>query len=152
MADDAIQMLSPRHYAEFVLPQHQRLVAEFGCEGPNGMHLCGAATQHFPLIRDALKVGSFDTGFPVDFAALRETLGPEVEILGGPHVELLRRGPVEAIVNETRRVLQSGVMRGGRFVLREGNNLAPGTPAANVAAMYAACKEFGRYTSNYVPS
>ena len=34
---------------------------------------------------------------------------------------------------------------GGKFVLREGNNLAPFTPVANVAAMYAACKAFGRY-------
>jgi len=34
---------------------------------------------------------------------------------------------------------------GGKFVLREGNNLAPFTPVANVAAMYAACTEFGWY-------
>jgi uroporphyrinogen-III decarboxylase len=36
-------------------------------------------------------------------------------------------------------------MRGGKFILREGNNLAPGTPIENVAAMYEACKKFGPY-------
>jgi len=36
-------------------------------------------------------------------------------------------------------------MEGGKFILREGNNLAPGTPEENVAAMCAACKKFGRY-------
>jgi uroporphyrinogen-III decarboxylase len=90
-------------------------------------------------------VQSFDTGFPVDHGWLREELGPDVRIKGGPHVEVLRTGTPAQIREETRRILQSGVMEGGKFVLREGNNLAPGTPEENVAAMYAACKEFGRY-------
>src|SRR5581483_2935932 len=37
---------------------------------------------------------------------------------------------------ETRRILQSGVLEGGLFILREGNNLAPGTPLENIEAMY----------------
>lgn len=36
-------------------------------------------------------------------------------------------------------------MEGGRFVLREGNNLAPCTPVENVEAMYGAGKIFGLY-------
>jgi hypothetical protein len=36
-------------------------------------------------------------------------------------------------------------MAGGRFILREANNLAPGTPIANVVAFYEAAKEFGQY-------
>jgi uroporphyrinogen-III decarboxylase len=96
-------------------------------------------------MRDELNVQSFDTGFPVDHGWLREELGPDVRIQGGPHVELLRTGTPAQIREETRRILQSGVMEGGKFVLREGNNLAPGTPEENVAAMYAACREFGRY-------
>jgi len=60
-------------------------------------------------------------------------------------VELLRTGTPEQVRAETRRILDSGVMAGGKFVLREGNNLAPGTPEENVAAMYAACREFGGY-------
>ncbi|MEN6643260.1 MAG: uroporphyrinogen decarboxylase family protein [Armatimonadia bacterium] len=145
MADDAIQMLSPAHYREFVLPYHKRLVERFGAEGPNSIHLCGDATRHFKTIRDELKVMSFDTGFPVDHGWLREELGPEVTIYGGPHVELVLRGPVEAIVAETRRILGSGIMAGGKFVLREGNNLAPFTPPEHVRAMYEACREFGGY-------
>ncbi|MEN6403461.1 MAG: uroporphyrinogen decarboxylase family protein [Armatimonadia bacterium] len=145
MADDAIQMLSPAHYREFVLPYHKRLVEQFGAEGPNSIHLCGDATRHFKTIRHELKVMSFDTGFPVDHGWLREELGPEVTIYGGPHVELLLRGPVEAIVVETRRIIGSGIMAGGKFVLREGNNLAPFTPPEHVRAMYEACREYGGY-------
>ena len=145
LADDAIQMLSHEHYRDFVLPCHRRMVDEFGATGPNSMHLCGDATHHFRFIRDELKVTSFDTGFPVDHGWLRRELGPEVTIYGGPTAQLVRSGPVAAIVAETRRILRSGVMEGGKFVLREGNNLAPGTPPEHVRAMYEACREWGRY-------
>ncbi|MGD9497577.1 MAG: uroporphyrinogen decarboxylase family protein [Armatimonadota bacterium] len=145
MADDSIALLSERTYREFVLPYHRRLFDEFGSVGPNATHLCGDATHLFRTMRDELNVQSFDTGFPVDFAWLRRELGPEVTIYGGPHVELLRTGTPEQVRAEVRRILGSGVMAGGKFVLREGNNLAPGTPEENVAAMYAACQEYGRY-------
>ncbi|MEA3402165.1 MAG: uroporphyrinogen decarboxylase family protein [Armatimonadota bacterium] len=144
-ADDSIQLVSDATYREMILPYHQRLIDEFGPEGPNSIHLCGDATHLFRTIRDELNVMSFDTGYPVDFGRLRQELGPEVRINGGPHVEVLRSGTPRQVHEETRRILQSGVMEGGRFVLREGNNLAPGTPPENVAAMYAACKQFGRY-------
>jgi hypothetical protein len=36
-------------------------------------------------------------------------------------------------------------MRGGKFVLKEANNLPPGVPLANIAAMYTAARQFGIY-------
>jgi len=147
-ADDSVQLISVEAYRRFVLPFHQRLIEEFGREGPNSIHLCGNATHLFPTIRDELHVQSFDTGFPVDHGALRRALGPDIEILGGPHVELLRAGPPAAIEAEARRILESGVTEGGRFILREGNNLAPGTPPEHVAAMYGACKRWGSYEAD----
>jgi len=145
-ADDSIALLSVDTYRELVLPYHKRLIAAFGPEGPNSIHLCGDATRHFKTVRDELKVTSFDTGFPVDHGALRRELGPGITIQGGPHVELLRTGTPRAVRAEAKRILQSGVMEGGKFILREGNNLAPFTPPDNVAAMYAACKDHGRYS------
>ena len=53
--------------------------------------------------------------------------------------------PAEVKAN-CREILGSGVTEGGKFILREGNNLAPGTPEENVAAMYEAAKEYGTYT------
>jgi hypothetical protein len=145
LADDAIQMLSHEHYRDFVLPYHKRMVEEFGSEGPNSIHLCGDATHHFKFIRDELKVTSFDTGFPVDHGWLRQELGPDITIYGGPSADLVRSGPVSAIKAEAKRILQSGIMEGGKFVLREGNNIAPYTPPEHVQAMYEAGKEYGRY-------
>ena len=144
-ADDSVALLSVSSYRERVLPYHRWLIEAFGPDGPNSIHLCGDATHLFPTIRDELKVNAFDTGFPVDHGGLRRTLGPDVFIHGGPHVEFLRgRTPAE-VREETRRILESGVMEGGKFVLREANNLAPGTPPENVAAMHEACRDFGQY-------
>ena len=145
MADDAIQMLSHAHYEEFVLPCHRRMIAEFGCDGPNSIHLCGDATRHFRSLRDTLNIMSFDTGFPVDFGWLREQLGPDVTIYGGVHVDLLLRGPVPAIQAEVKRIMETGIKEGGKFIFREGNNLAPHTPVEHVQAMYDAVKQYGQY-------
>jgi hypothetical protein len=144
-ADDAIALISAEQYERFVFPYHCRLVEAFSDGGPTSIHLCGDATRHFRFLRDRLRVMSFDTGFPVDFGALRRELGPDVEVRGGPTVMLLKNGSPQAIRQEVQRICGTGIMAGGRFVLREANNLAPGTPIGNVVAFYEAGKEFGRY-------
>ncbi|MCC6446473.1 MAG: hypothetical protein IT210_23850 [Armatimonadetes bacterium] len=145
-ADDSIQLISTRMYEELIYPFHRRLVDTFSAGGPNSIHLCGDSTRHFPFLKERLDVQSFDTGYPVDFAWLRKTLGPEVEILGGPSVPLLQISGPEEVRGEVRRILGTGIMAGGRYILREGNNLAPGTPLENLWAMYEAGREFGRYS------
>ena len=146
-ADDSIVLISNDHYREFVQPYHERLIAELaeGERPPIDMHLCGDAQRFFPLMTRELRVKKYDTGFPIDFSKLREELGPDVEIMGGPKVDVLRNGPVDAIVDETRRILQSGIMDGGRFILKEANNLSPCTPPEHIQAFYDAAKAFGQY-------
>lgn len=78
----------------------------------------GVPTRHFLMINKELGVTSFDTGFPVDFGPLRQTLGPTVEISGGPSVMILREGTPDVCAQETRRILESGIMQGGQFILR----------------------------------
>jgi uroporphyrinogen-III decarboxylase len=144
IADDSIALISTNMYRQHVLPHHRRIMDTLGTDAPRNIHLCGDATRHFLTIRDELNVWSFDTGFPVDFARLRRTLGPKVRIQGGPHVELLRSDTPQQVYERTRQIHQSGVIEGGLFVLREGNNLAPLTPLENTEAMYRAGREFGR--------
>lgn len=147
MADDSIALISTAMYREHVLPHHRRLYDRFGSDAPRSIHLCGNATRHFRLIRDELNVQAFDTGFPVDFGAIRRDLGPDVLIHGGPHVELLRSAAPTEVTAEVGRILASGIMEGGRFILREGNNLAPHTPLANIEAMYHAGRAHGLIAS-----
>jgi uroporphyrinogen-III decarboxylase len=146
-ADDSIELLSTRMYEEMVYPFHLRLKQEL-MEDPTqpiGIHLCGDVQRHLVFLRDKLNVRSIDTGFPIDLGKARRDLGPDVELLGGPAVPLLHHGTTEQVREETIRILQSGVMEGGKFVLREGNNLAPGTPLENLWTMYETGKEYGRY-------
>lgn len=147
-ADDSMALISTAMYREHVLPHHRKLCDAMAGPGPRGIHLCGDATRHFVTLRDELNIRSFDTGFPVNFGALRQDLGIDITIQGGPHVELLLTAPPDAVRAEVQRILSSGVLEGGRFVLREGNNLAPHTPFENTTAMYRAGREFGLIDRN----
>jgi uroporphyrinogen-III decarboxylase len=147
-ADDSIAMISTAMYREHVLPYHRRLVDALSGPGPRGIHLCGDSTRHFRTLRDELNIQTFDTGFPIDFAALRRDLGPKVHIQGGPHVHFLMQATPAEVREEVRRILQSGILEGGFFVLREGNNLAPGTPLENTETLYHAGREFGQLAAS----
>ncbi|HEY3269193.1 MAG TPA: uroporphyrinogen decarboxylase family protein [Armatimonadota bacterium] len=141
--DDSIAMISVPMFKAAILPHLARIYNHFGTPGPRSIHCCGDATRHFPTLQRELNIQTFDTGFPVDFGALRKALGPGAAIQGGPHVELLRSSSPDEVYQETARILQSGILEGGMFILREGNNLAPGTPLENTEAMYRAGREFG---------
>jgi len=149
LADDSIQLISSEMYRDLVLPVHARwydaMATGTVADGRRSIHLCGDATRHFPLLNKKLGVTSFDTGFPVNFGSLRQTLGPDVEISGGPAVMILLEGTPDACALETRRILESGIMYGGRFILREANNLPPCVPLANLEAVYDTCRDCGKY-------
>ena len=149
LADDSIQLVSTDMVRDLALPAYARWYEQMSTATRESrrrcIHLCGDATRHFPLLRDALGVYTFDTGFPVDHGALRRALGPEATISGGPAAMLLQGGTPTACAEAARAILQSGVMAGGRFILQEANNLPPRTPLANLQAVYAACQEYGRY-------
>ena len=148
-ADDSVQMISEETYREVVLPSHRMWYEQYGREAFGSMtklmHLCGDSTRHFATIHRELGVSGFDTGYPVDHGALRRTLGPYVEIFGGPKVGLLRHGTPEECAATAREILESGVKEGGRFIMQEGNNLPPGTPLENMAAVYETVLEYGNY-------
>lgn len=146
MADDSVVMLGNDTYIERVLPFHRQFYERAG-DGERGMHLCGDATRLFPTIHRELNVTDFDTGFPVDFAWLRDQLGSDVNIAGGPEVATLMQDSPDRVYQRTAEILNSGIKRGGRFVLREGNNLPPNVPEANLEAMYRACLDHGQYGS-----
>ncbi len=146
LADDSIAMLSLEQYREFVMPHHRYYYeATNPSGGKRGMHLCGDATRFFPLLHQELGVTTFDTGFPVDFGACRAALGPEVTLMGGVEVATLVQGTPEQVYARSREILCSGVLEGGRFIFREGNNLPPNVPWANLAAMYQATFDFGTF-------
>ena len=145
LADDSIQLISEEMYKSLVLPFHKKWFNEMYGEGPHFMHLCGNVQRYLPFISKELNVKSFDTGFPIDFSKLRKDIGPDVEIFGGVKVDTLLRDTPENVEKTAKEILQSGIMDGGRFILKEANNLAPCTPLENIQALYNAAKNYRKY-------
>ena len=143
-ADDSIAMFSTEQFKEFVLPYTRRLFNEFYDGNGCNIHLCGDATHHFKFLADTFNVKAFNTGFPVDHGWLRKQLGPDIQIDGGPTIMLVKDGTPEQIETEVKRICESGVMEGGKFVLIAANNLAPCTPVENIRALYDAGKKYGK--------
>lgn len=148
-ADDSIQLIGLDTFERWILPWHafyyDTVFNSTAASRTRSIHLCGDATRHFKLIRDRLGVVSFDTGYPVDHGALRRELGPNIEISGGLVVSLLQSASPAACAAEAERILKSGIMEGGRFILQEANNLPPCVPVGNLAAVYQTCQSVGRY-------
>lgn len=144
-ADDSIQLISTEDYQQHVLPFHKAWYGLWSEEGPHSIHLCGDASRHFPIIQKELHVNNFDIGYPVDHGWLRKTLGNDVQISGGTEVSILLQGTPDQVYSRTKEILKSGIMDGGRFILREANNLPPNCPEENLAAMYNCCLEHGNY-------
>lgn len=144
-ADDSIELLSRETYREFVLPCHKRLINTFSNGGPNSIHLCGKAYHHFKTLKEELNIQDFDTGFPTDLGRARKELGTEVLLRGNINPELLRRGPDEKIEKAVKDLLSSGVMEGGKFILCDGSNVAPGTPEKHFQVMYETGRRYGQY-------
>lgn len=145
-ADDSIELISEKAYREFVLPYHKRLINTFSIKGPNSIHLCGRASHHFLTIKEELNVMDFDTGYPTDLGKMRKVLGPEVTLRGNISPMILLQGPSYRIEEEVIKLLQSGVMEGGKFLLCDGNNVAPCTPIEHLRTMYETGKRYGRYS------
>jgi len=146
-ADDAIAMLSAEQFKEFILPYTRRIFDEFYDGSGLNIHLCGSATHHFKFLVSEFNVVSFDTGFPVDHGKLRRELGQKITIYGGPTIMLVKDGTPGQIDAEVKRICESGVLEGGKFILIAANNLAPCTPVENIKALYEAGKKFGRIRS-----
>ncbi|MGQ9905032.1 MAG: uroporphyrinogen decarboxylase family protein [Anaerolineae bacterium] len=123
----------------------RRLLAEFSQGGPNGIHLCRRVQRHLKLPQEELNIQTFDLGLPTDIGRAHEALGEGATLIGNIAPHLLKHGSEEAIRAAVRRLCESGAMRGGRFILHNGNNCAPETPIRRFAAMYEAGKVFGRY-------
>ena len=150
-ADDSIQLISTEMYVELILPLHEWWYSQVSNTTPasrkRSIHLCGDVQRHLPTLVERLGIVSFDTGFPLDHGRLRRELGEDIEVSGGPHVGLLRSGTPAECAARTREILTGGIMKGGRFILQEANNLPPCCPPENLAAVYETCLAYGRYSS-----
>ena len=144
LADDSIALIGLDTYEEFVLPFHKRIVEELTDNSfPHLMHLCGDASRFFSLMHKELNISYFDTGYPIDFSSITKEMGQNVTIQGGVKVDVLLNEDIEAVIKETKRIIDVVKPNTEKFIMREANNLPPCVPEENLWAMYETVKQFG---------
>jgi hypothetical protein len=142
MGCDAGEMLSPKSYREFVVPYYGRCYDAF--PGDRGLHMCGKIDHLVPVIAQDLQITHLTGfGFPTDPQLLAQWMGGRVVMSGGLNPVILLEGPPDAIRRECYRYLEAFASYGG-YVLQDGNNIAPGTPLAHMAAVVEASEAFAR--------
>lgn len=100
--------------------------------------MCGRIDHLIPLLADEMQITHLNGfGFVTDPQRLAEVMGGRVVMSGGISPTLLLQGTPEQVKAECRRYLEVFAPVGG-YILQDGNNVAPGTPLANLAAMVEA--------------
>jgi len=116
ICDDSLTLLSEKHYAEFVLPQHERLYSAMTM-GPRSIHLCGHVQHLFATLHRHLGITTFDgPGTQVDLVRMVRDIDAPITIQAQVSHAFLGRGhgEIEAAV---RHVLQDEAKRRARMTL-----------------------------------
>ena len=146
-------MISPRMYAEVIKPRHRRMMEAIkrGTSAKVFYHSCGSARWLIPHLVD-IGVDILSpvqvTAAEMDTALLKRDFGKDICFWGGgcDSQEILPFGTPEQVREEVRRRV-GDLAPGGGFVFAPIHHIAAGVPPENVAAMYEAALEFGRYRS-----
>jgi hypothetical protein len=140
MCDDAIQLLSEGQFREHVLPHHRRLYDAM-TTGHRQLHLCGYAQQHYRTLYGELGIRTLDG--PGPFADVGGLLAecPELAVNAQTDHSLLLTGSEDVVAEGLRRQMSPAFRQAGRVHVM--GYAGPGTPMANVRAMYEAGKHYG---------
>ena len=147
LADDyagsAGPYLRPALWRSLILPQMARIIAVYQEAGaPVFFHTCGRAEVFVGDLLDA-GVNVFNLQSDAcDLGALRTRYGRRIAFIGGIPNGLMLSGEPED-VRQTARAAIETLGRAGGLILAPDQPLA--FPAANVAALTAAAREYGRY-------
>jgi [methyl-Co(III) methylamine-specific corrinoid protein]:coenzyme M methyltransferase len=124
-------ILSPQHYAEFVLPYQQKVMKAIHDRGGKAiLHICGDVTHNLDLM---LQTGAdgISVDQVMDMRWVKERTKGRCAAVGNisPTTTLLLSSPL--CVRKTCR----GILEAGTDVLAPGCGIAPRTPLANLQAM-----------------
>lgn len=145
-------LLSPAFFRSTIKPSLARIVKQvkdYRSDLPVVFHSDGAITE---IIPDLIEIG-IDVLNPLeplpatDWAAIKQQYGNQLCFMGGIDLKKALTGPVAAVVEEVKKRI--GIFGpGGGYILTSANHLQKDVPPANIEAMFAAAREFGRYPLN----
>ena len=134
LADHATgNLVSARHYRDYLLPYHKRLTAEIA--GPLILHVCGNCTDRLELFAEAGFDGyHFESS--VDAAAAVKRVGQRMSLVGNiNNAQTLYQGSPEEVYREARAAIEAGVPMIGPECA-----VPLVTPLANLKAIVAAVR------------
>lgn len=144
-------LIAPALYRRMIKPRWARIIRTIKAHTRARIfyHSCGALDEFIP---DLIEIG-VDIINPVqvsaagmDTAGLKRKYGKSLSFWGGgcDTQKVLSRGTPSEVRQEVRRRIRD-LAPGGGFVFNPVHNIQPLVPPANVAALFEAALEFGRY-------
>ncbi len=134
VGDAAASLVSAEIYRNLILPREQRIVAAIREAGAfTRLHICGNTTHLLPYLGETgAEIVELD--HPCDITHARELIGPRTILMGNfdPVSELYSAAPevVRRACERSHRVM------GDPYILAAGCEVPPGTPRANLEAMF----------------
>jgi uroporphyrinogen decarboxylase len=151
LAGQSGPLISPDLWRRLIKPRQARILATIKAHTKARIfyHSCGAVEAFIP---DLIEIG-VDILNPVqvsasgmDTAALKKKYGKTLSFWGGgcDTQTVLARGTPAQVRQEVRRRIRD-LAPGGGFVFNPVHNIQPLVPPANVAELFAAALDYGRY-------
>ncbi len=139
IGDAVCSQIDPGTYGTFVKARHRRLIDHIHASGSLvKFHVCGDITHLLPDLA-GLGIDLIDLDWPVDIAAARRALGPDVVITGNLDPSLVLARDEDTVYAMARDLVREHA--GGRYVLAAGCEIGVDTPPANLLAMGRAARE-----------
>jgi len=127
-------MVSPKTYAEFLVPVHRRMLAEIG--GPTILHICGNCLDRIPIIATEGYDG-YHFEWQNDPKKAVAAAGGQMSLLGGiSNIEALLQGTPDDVYKQARYNIEAGVDSIGPECA-----ISLQTPIANLKAIVDAAEE-----------
>jgi uroporphyrinogen decarboxylase len=138
LLDDIVGMISPSDVQQLAAPFLKKIFDSF----PDLIHIYHNDTTNPDIMPDLSDIGidlyNFSHEIPLEKA--RELLGPDIVLMGNlPPLELLVRGSVEKVRQETKKILRK-IPDIGPALISAGGGVSPGTPIENLQAMAEAVR------------
>lgn len=140
--------MSPRHFAEYILPGFTTIVQECKRAGAYVIkHTDGDIWKIVDMIVGAGVdgLGPLEPVPGMELEKIKAHFGGKVAVMGNVDVDLLCRGTVDEVIAATRHLLATASVGGGH-IMSSGNSIISAVKPENYAAMVETTKRYGVYS------
>lgn len=128
-------MISRRHFENFVYPYLQNAIKEIKKEGALvTLHICGNITNRLDLVAET-GVDLLSVDYKVDLEVAKEIVGEKTTLAGNVNPVLLQKGSLQEVGAAAKSCLEKAAAQ-GRYVLMPGCDIPPSVPLENIHTFF----------------